>query len=228
MEETILLPLPRLRGEISVEEALASRRSVREFSPDPLTVEELSQILWAAYGVSETKWGLRTAPSAGARYPLVVYAVVGRGGVSRGGGESLEPGSYRYDPHAHALKLIKRGDLRADLRRASLDQEWVEEAPVSLAISAIYERTTARYGSRGASRYVPMDLGHLGQNVYLQAVALGLGTVAIGAFRDEEVKRVVGMGPEEVPLYVMPVGRPLRRHVLTPEDLERYYARRRP
>jgi len=225
-EREIPLPYPRLRGSVSVEEALANRRSVREYRDEPLTVEELAQLLWAAYGISETAYGLRTAPSAGAQYPLELYAVVGERGVKSGDGY-LPAGIYHYDIHAHSLTLRKSGDYREALYRAALEQEWVLKAPVSLVFTAVYSRTTRVYGERGRVRYVPMDLGHAGQNVYLQATALGLGTVAVGAFYDDEIGEILDLPPEETPLYIMPVGRPLTHYRLTEKELAQYYQRYR-
>ncbi len=190
---------------MSVEEALARRRSRRSYAETPLTLAELAQVLWAAYGTSLRQHGfnLKTAPSAGACYPLELYAVVGK--VT-----GLAPGVYRYDANNHTLKLTVSGDRRAELARAAFDQNFLAQAPASLAYSAVYERTTRRYGQRGRDRYVSMDLGHSAENVYLQCVALGLGTVAVGAFDDAAVKRILGLPPAEEPLYLMPLGRPSR------------------
>jgi len=222
----IHLPYPRLRGSVSVEEALANRRSVREYREEPITIEELAQLLWAAYGISETTYGLRTAPSAGAQYPLELYVVVGELGVKTDEGY-LPAGIYHYDVHAHSLRIRKAGDNREALYRAALEQIWVLEAPVSLVFTAVYSRTTRVYGERGRLRYVPMDLGHAGQNVYLQATALGLGTVAVGAFHDDEISEILDLPPEETPLYIMPVGRPLTHYRLTEKELAEYYLRYR-
>jgi SagB-type dehydrogenase family enzyme len=222
----IHLPYPRLRGSVSVEEALANRRSVREYREEPVTIEELAQLLWAAYGISETTYGLRTAPSAGAQYPLELYAVVGDLGVKTGEGY-LPAGIYHYDVYAHSLRMRKAGDYREALYRAALEQIWVLKAPVSLVFTAVYSRTTRVYGERGRLRYVPMDLGHAGQNVYLQATALGLGTVAVGAFYDDEISEILDLPPEETPLYIMPVGRPLTHYRLTEKELAEYYLRHR-
>jgi SagB-type dehydrogenase family enzyme len=194
----IRLPPPNLSGRVSLEEALYRRRSVRLYEPEPLTLEEVSQLLWAAYGVTEPRRGFKTTPSAGATYPLVIYLVAGEV-------EGLSPGSYKYLPEEHALVKVKDGDLREDLYVACLRQPWVLEAPASIVMGADFERTTSVYGKRGV-RYVWMEFGHASQNVYLQATALGLGTVAVGAFYDGVVKEIVGM--EEEPGYVMPVGRP--------------------
>lgn len=217
----VFLPLPRLKSEVTVEEAIASRRSIRRYLEKPLTLDQLSQLLWAAQGITEVNRGFRAAPSAGATYPLVIYVVVGEDGVG-----GLDPGVYRYDPHAHVLVLVRHGDHRAELASACLNQPWVREAPVSIVITAVYERTTHRYGERGV-RYVHIEVGHVGQNIYLQATALGLGTVAVGAFEDERVHEVIGAAKGERPLYVMPVGVPQRTHKLALSDLEEYITRHR-
>lgn len=219
--ERILLPLPRLEGDVSLERALANRRSIRDYAREPLRLEEVSQVLWAAYGITETRYGFKTTPSAGATYPLEVYLVAYHGGVLLPDGGFLEPGSYHYDPHSHSITLVKRGDLSRALYEAALEQEWVLEARACIVIAAVYERTTGRYGQRGV-RYVHMEVGHAGQNIYLQATALGLATVAIGAFHDEEVKRIVGLGPGEEPLYLMPLARPLVGYHLSESELEEY------
>ncbi len=197
INEIIKLPEPEYHSHTSVEEALLKRRSVREYKDVPLTLAEISQLLWAAQGVTDPG-GFRTAPSAGALYPLELYIVIGNADVP--------DGIYKYDPHKHELTMIVEGDKRTELCSAALDQPWVKEAPVVIVISAVYERTTTRYGERGI-RYVHMEAGHAAQNIYLQAVSLNLGTVVLGAFDDEGVKRVVNMKDKEQPLYIMPVGK---------------------
>ncbi|MCS7128425.1 MAG: SagB/ThcOx family dehydrogenase [Sulfolobales archaeon] len=224
--EEVLLPLPKKVTLISVEEAMLYRRSIRDYLTTPVAIEKLSMILWAAQGVSETKWGLRTAPSAGATYPLEVYIVVGASGVALEEGVYLEAGVYKYDVHRHSIKLVAEGDRRAELAKAALGQEWVENAPVVIVICAVYERTTARYGERGY-RYVYIEVGHAAQNIYLMATALGLGTVAVGAFYDDEVARVVGVEQRERPLYIMPIGVPQQPYVTSFEEIGSYYSARR-
>jgi SagB-type dehydrogenase family enzyme len=194
--ERINLPRPDFKGNLSVEEALKKRRSIRSYKPVPLTIKELSQILWATDGKT-AEWGGRTAPSAGATYPLEIYAVVGNV-------EGLKPGLYYYEIDTHSLKLLKEGDLRVGLSKAALNQSSVRTAPVVIVITGIFERTTDRYGKRG-ERYVYMEVGHCGQNIHLQAEALGLGTVMIGAFDDEGVKKVLGI--KENVFYLCPVGK---------------------
>ena len=196
----IELPPPSLKGDMSVEEALKMRRSVRDFQDRPLSLEQISQLLWSGQGITE---GIkRTAPSAGATYPITLYLVVGENSV-----KELSPGVYKYIPKTHMLKLVSEGDVRHEIAAACLNQTFIEEAPVTIVIAAEYERTTVRYGERGI-RYVHMEAGHVGENIYLQAVALGLGTVVVGAFLDIDVQTVLGLPDEQVPLYVMPVGYP--------------------
>jgi SagB-type dehydrogenase family enzyme len=202
-----ILPSPRLMSNISVEESLRNRRSRRSFREEAITANDLSQILWAAYGVTlslpawyQARGGYKTAPSAGATYPLEVYALVGNV-------KDIEKGVYKYVPDGHKLIRVIDRDIKADLSAAALDQDMIRIAPVCLFFSAVYNRTTRRYGRRGYERYVCMDLGHSAQNVYLQTEALHLGTCAIGAFNDEKVRKVMQLSGEEEPLYIMPVGK---------------------
>ena len=198
---SIPLPSPSHQGSLPLEKAIAQRRSVRRFRADPLTQAQLGQVLWAAQGVTDTRNGLRAVPSAGATYPLEVFVFVGRNGV-----EGLGEGIYCYQPEEHSLNLKLEGDRRAELATAALGQTFIREAPADIVVCAIYERTSWSYGPR-AERYVHMEVGHLGQNVHLQAQALGLATVMVGAFHDEKVRKVLGLGEEIRPLYIMPLGR---------------------
>lgn len=171
---------------------------MREYSRRALTLAEVSQLLWAAQGMTHRS-GLRTAPSAGALYPLEVYLIAAKV-------VGLSPAVYRYDPRAHVLSMVMEGDQRIPLSSAALGQTFVQEAAIALVFCAVYRRTTAKYGQRGL-RYVQMEVGHAGQNVYLQAVSLQLGTVAVGAFHDERVREVIGAASDEEPLCIMPIGR---------------------
>lgn len=195
----VTLPTPRLEGEVSVERALAARRSLRAFAPDPLPLASVSQLLWAAQGVTGPD-GLRTAPSAGALYPLEVYLVAGA--VS-----GVAPGVYRYEPRRHRLVQASQGDVRERVAEAALSQDWVAEAPAIVVLAAVFERTARKYGER-APRYVHMEVGHASQNIYLQATALGLGTTMVGAFRDEALARALALPAGVKPLGLLPVGRP--------------------
>jgi len=201
--QPIYLPPPSQKGSISLEEAIAKRRSVRDFTPESISQSQLSQILWSAQGINNTRGRYRTVPSAGATYPLEVFVVCGRNCI-----EDIGEGIYHYDLARHSLTLHHKGDVRLELARAALDQEFIYEAPVDIIICAIYERTATRYGARG-ERYVHIEVGHAGQNIYLQATALGLATVAIGAFHDEAVREVLRLDKQYKPLYIMPVGRPI-------------------
>jgi SagB-type dehydrogenase family enzyme len=189
---SIALPTPQLKGKFSLEETLAQRRSVREYAAEELSLAEIGQLLWAAQGITSPT-GQRTAPSAGALYPLEVY-VVKRDGV------------FRYDPANHQLRFHLRGDLRHPLFVVCLEQESVKLAPVDFVIAAVYERLAVRYSDR-APRYAHIEAGHAAQNVLLQAVALNLGAVPIGAFDDVQVQRVLSLPADQQPLYVIPVGR---------------------
>ena len=197
--EIIKLPEPMYDGATSVEQALLNRRSVREYKNEPLTLAEVSQLLWAAQGITEKAGGFRTAPSAGALYPLEIYVLAGNV-------NDLPEGIYKYRPRAHALEKVGEGDKRNELGDAALGQDWVKEGSIVIVFSAVYERTTRKYGERGI-RYVHIEVGHAAQNVYLQAVSLDLGTVVVGAFDDDEMKKIINMPKEEHPLLIMPVGR---------------------
>lgn len=198
----VSLPPPATSGRVSVEEALHRRRSIREYAEEELKLRDVGQLLWAAQGITERASGLRTAPSAGALYPLELRLLAAR--VA-----GLPAGIYRYDPRAHALQPGPGGDLREVLAGAALGQEAIRRAPALLLISGVIGRTEAKYGSR-AERYMTLEAGHASENVYIQASALGLGTVAIGAFSDGRTHAVLQLPPEERLLYIMPVGQ-LRR-----------------
>lgn len=187
-------------GNLSLEEILVRRRSVREYVNRPISTVQLSQLLWSAQGVTGHAEHKRTPPSAGALHPLETYAVVGNV-------DSLNKGIYRYSPAKHALTLVDNGDFLPALGRAAVNQSWLAEGSVVIVFTAIYERTTQKYGDRGV-RYVHMDVGFAAENLHLQAVALGLSTVVIGAFVDDEVHRVMQLAPDEHPLLILPVGWP--------------------
>lgn len=195
---TVKLPEVRHKSDISLEECLVKRRSIRSFNKLPLTIEDISQLAWAGQGMTAS-WGGRTSPSAGALYPLESYFVIGN--VA-----GLDNGIYHYLVETHELELLKKGDFRIELSSAALNQSCVRDAPVSVIITAIYERTTIKYGDRGV-RYVHIEAGHAAQNILLQAVALGLGSVPVGAFYDDKVANLLSIPKNEVPLYIIPVGK---------------------
>lgn len=208
----IPLPTPCLDGRCSVEKALADRRSVREFKDEPMSLAVLSQLLWAAQGVTRKmdkpdwwtgeKWqgGMRTAPSAGALYPLEVYVVAGNV-------EGLDPGVYKYRPLIHELVKVSAGDKRGRMVTRPPGQNWLVQAPCLIVFSVVYAREEVKYAER-AVRYVHIEVGHAVENLCLQAVALDLGSTVMGAFKDDMVKQVIGMNEEEQPVAFVPVGKP--------------------
>jgi SagB-type dehydrogenase family enzyme len=190
------LPTPLARGALSLEETLARRRSVRDFAETPLTLGELGQLLWAAQGITSQE-GHRTAPSAGALYPLELYAVTA---------EAVT----HYEPGTHRLSVHLPGDRRPELYAAALSQSPVLEAPAVLVITAVYDRTERKYGAERTPRYVHLEAGHAAQNILLQAVALDLGAVPVGAFHDDQVQQALALPADHQPLYLIPAGHPRR------------------
>lgn len=200
--EEIHLPPPSYEGKVTVEQALKARRTHRSFKVRPLSLKQLSQILWGAYGVTSTVSGcnMKTAPSAGALYPIDIYAVVGKGGVA-----TLAPGVYHYSPERHSLTCTKGGDQRAALAQHALHQMWMAEAPVVIVITGDYVRCTGKYGRRGVT-YTHIEAGHVGQNVFLQAEATGLKAGIVGAFENDRIIKALGISATHDPLSIMPVG----------------------
>jgi len=197
----ISLPKPSEDGRMSVERAIKERRTIRHFQGKALNLSQLGQLLWAGQGITEKGgFGRRAAPSGGALYPLDLYAVVGKDGVAE-----LKPGIYRYVPDRHSLVEITPGDKRQSVARGSWGQMWMAEAPVILAIVAEYKRITRKYGERGI-RYALIEVGHVGQNLFLQAEALGLGAGIVGAFEDEEIASVLKCSPGQDPICLLPIG----------------------
>ena len=196
--KNISLPPPEIVGNSSLEECLVKRRSVREFSRRSISLAQLSQLLWSAQGITGHADRKRTPPSAGGLHPLETYVVVGNV-------DGLEPGIYKYADVRPMLSQLDDTDVRQAIGIAALNQTWLADAPVAFVFAAIYERTTNKYGDRGI-RYVHMDAGVAAENLHLQVVALGMGTVVIGAFDDDEVHKVMGLPSEERPQLIMPVG----------------------
>jgi SagB-type dehydrogenase family enzyme len=190
-ENVIQLPAPLLHGGMSLEETLAKRESTRNFSSKPLTPSEISQVLWAAQGITRS-WGGRATPSAGALYPLELYLV-------------LREGLFHYMPRTHQLIRVSDQNLIDDLSSAALGQECVRGSPAIVVIAAVYERMERKYGRRG-ERYVKIEAGHAAQNIHLQAVSLGLGSVPVGAFNDDQVRKVLSLPANHEPLYLIPLG----------------------
>lgn len=197
--DQLLLPSPRKGGSVPLESTLADRRSRRELTDEPIELSAVGQLLWAAQGRTDPE-GKRSAPSAGATYPLVVDLVVGDGGVS-----DLAAGVYRYDPDDHAIEYRSKEPVQSALERAAYGQEWVREAAIVVVIAGIEERTAREYGERAGELYVPMEAGHAGENLFLQAEALGLATVPVGGFEDVAVAETMGYDRAR-PLVMFPVG----------------------
>ncbi|MGC2194264.1 MAG: SagB/ThcOx family dehydrogenase [Terriglobales bacterium] len=190
----IALPAPELAGRMPLEEALAQRRSLREFSAQPLSYEELSQLLWAAQGITAPD-GRRTAPSAGALYALEVYV-------------ATSDGFYHYVPAAHELEVRSEEDLRPTLYWAAQCRGFLRDAAAVFVITAVYERIEHRYGRERSPLYVHLEAGHAAQNLLLQAVSLGLGGVPVGGFYDDQVKMALPLRPKEWPVYLIGIGHP--------------------
>lgn len=194
----INLPEPRLDSAISLEKVLCARRSLREFSGEPLELSQIAQLLWAAQGVTGAE-AHRTSPSAGGLYGLELYLIAANV-------NGLPAGIYRYEILTHELVSLIEGDTRQRLFRSALEQTSISQAPAIFALAGVYERISAKYGERGV-RYTHMEAGHAAQNLLLQAVALGLGAVLVGAFDDAKVRRVLKLSKQEAPLYLIPVGK---------------------
>lgn len=190
-EDVIILPAPDTKGNVTVEAAISKRRSVRAFSDKELTLKEISQLLWAAQGITDKK-GHRSSPSAGALYPLEIYL-------------TKKDGLYKYIPDGHKIRRVSDKDLRNSLQSAAFSQSSVSTASVDIIICAVYERVKSRYADRG-TRYTDIEVGHAAQNVHLQAIALGLDSVPIGAFNDNAVFKLLSLPEDETPLYIIPVG----------------------
>lgn len=191
-QKEIILPGPRTKGNMSLEESILRRRSVRSYDSKELSMEEISQLLWAAQGVTDTARGLRAAPSAGGLYPLEIYII-------------KSDGIFHYNVSNHSLEKKGDRDVRGDMVEAAWGQASIKQAPVSVIFCAVRSRVTDKYGRRG-NRYVDIEVGHAAENLHLEAVALGLSSVPIGAFTDSEVKKILGLPRDTEPIYIVPVG----------------------
>jgi len=198
----INLPQVELNTSVTVEQAIQTRRSVRHYTSQPLTMQDISQLMWAAQGITDQKTKFRTAPSAGHTFPLEVYILVGKGSVS-----GLSEGVYHYNPFNNTLEKILVGDVRSELSQAANEQPWVKEAPVDIIITGNYQKMINKYKDEKLStRFVDMEAGHAGQNIYLEAEAKNLATVALGSFKDDQVHQVLNLPDNENVLYIYPVG----------------------
>ena len=199
-EVSMKLPPPKMKGTISLEQAIRQRRTVRGFASRALDVNQVSQLLWAAAGITGGRGFKRAAPSAGALYPMDLFVVAGQSGV-----QQLDAAVYHYQPQGHHLVAGAEGDLRQAVARAALGQMWMATAPVNVVITAEYHRVTRKYGNRGV-RYAMIEAGHIGQNLFLQAEALGLKAGIVGAFDDKKLAERLSLPTAYEPLLVMPVG----------------------
>jgi SagB-type dehydrogenase family enzyme len=200
----ITLPSPQLTGNISVEEAIQNRRSIRKFSNESLSINNVSQILWAAQGITNKQSSLRAAPSAGQVYPLEIYLIAGTEGVN-----GLEEGVYHYSPSNNTLEKKINGDLRADLSSIADNQPWVKQAPVNILITGNYQKMIDKYTDKElCTRFVDLEAGHVGENIYLQSETLGLVTVSLGSFNETQLKQLLQLPDNETPIYIFPVGHP--------------------
>ena len=198
--EIIKLPEPRYDSEISLEESLLNRRSIRSYTDEPVTLQEVSQLLWAAQGITDAS-GHRTAPSAVALYPLSLYLVAGNV-------QEIVDGVYIYQPEDHTIKRLMDGDIRDELSTAAMGQASVRQGAISFVITVDYGKMTARFGEKG-ERFGTLEAGHAAQNLCLQATALNLGLVTAGAIYDDQVADVLDLPENLTPVYVIPVGRNL-------------------
>ena len=198
----VKLPDPCYDSKVSLEKALHKRRSIRNYSDNSLSISNVSQILWAAQGITKKSGGLRTAPSAGALYPIELYIAVGKV-------KGLSQGLYKYNPQKHTILKVMEGDIREKLSNAALKQSCIRRGAVNIIIVGVYKRTAVKYGKR-AERYVLMECGAVSQNIYLQSCALDLGTVLVGAFNDDSLKSILKLPENEYPLGIMPIGKNIK------------------
>ncbi len=190
--EIIRLPMPKTVGKMTLEESLYHRRSQMSFASGYFSNDQISQLLWAAQGITDATWGFRTAPSAGATYPLELYLV-------------KPEGVYHYVPQSHSLELHLKGDKRPSLARAALGQMFISDASINIVICAVADRTREKFGLR-TDRYVDMEAGHAAQNILLQATAMGLGAIGVGSFWDDVVMATLEVPYGYEPLYIIAVG----------------------
>ena len=198
------LPAPVLTGNLSVEEAIQNRRSVRTFNNESVSLGNVSQILWAAQGITDKQNNLRAAPSAGQVYPLEIYVIAGNNSVS-----GLQAGVYLYEPSNNTLEMIMTGDARSDLAQIADGQPWIKNAPIDILITGNYLKMMGKYSNKDLStRFVDLEAGHVGENIYLQSESLGLVTVSIGSFNENQLIQRFNLSSNEIPLYIFPVGHP--------------------
>lgn len=199
-DKAIKLPEPKTTGVLSVEEAIAFRRTRRTFAAKPLSMPDLSQVLWAAQGITEKRWKHRAAPSGGALFPIDLHIVVRKDGV-----KTLPAGIYKYIPDGHYLQTRSEGDVNTKLRDVGYSQTFFADSPICLILVAEPKRSTWKYGERGY-RYIYMEAGHIAENIQLIGESLGFSVGLVGAFKDESVAELLNLKKDESPLYIIPVG----------------------
>lgn len=211
---SIRLPQPKFQSDFSLEKALLQRRSYRAYKKTPLSIWEISQLLFAGQGVIDGD--RRTVPSAGALFPIEVYLVAGK--IKR-----IPAGIYKYQPQTHQLIKILGRDKREELAKAAFSQPWVKEAPATIVICGNFETTTRKYGERG-KRFVIIEVGHVAQNICLQSTSLNLGSVCIGGFDDEKIRNLLNLEKEPRPFYLIPVGKTFKNYPKKEaEIIEKFY-----
>ncbi len=199
------LPKPSFTGNMPVEAAIVAKKTARNFGSTPLTLGQVSQLLWSANGNTSgdatTGATAKVTPSAGALYPLEIFLITGNDTVT-----GLTAGVYKYDPVGNSLETISSGDSRASVAQAALSQMWLARAPALIVIAADFGRTTSKYGPRG-TQYVFMEAGNSNQNIYLQATALGLRVGTVGAFHDNLVMEAIKLPKGISPILIVAVGK---------------------
>jgi SagB-type dehydrogenase family enzyme len=203
----IKLPQPQIKGNMSVEQAMHDRRSIRTYTNMSLSLEDISQLMWVAQGITDTKTNYRTVPSGSHIFSLEVYILIGKNSVSMNNTNKLEEGLYHYNPFNHSLEQLTKEDIRLKLAEASDSQDWVEKAPVDIIITGNSQRVMDKYHDEEISAsFINNEAGHVGQNIYLESTARNLGTVAIGSFNDKKIHDILPIQSIEKIVYIYPVG----------------------
>ncbi len=204
--KTIQLAAPRLTGPVALEQAISKRRSIREFINKPLDYVQLGQLAWAGQGITEKQKGLRTAPSAGATYPITLYF-------------ATQDGLFVYQPREHRLQQLQSGDIRVRLAGAAFKQKAVADAGCDIILTGSSRNLRTKFANKSRT-YMLLEAGHIAQNIQLQAVALGLGSVTIGGFEARSILKLLHRGTDYEPVYIIPVGYPAEQGATTPEELK--------
>ncbi len=192
--------LPKISKKKSAfNKIINERRSCRVYKKIPPTLEEISKLLFSGQGITDKKNNKRIVPSAGALFPIETYLIIGKA-------KKINPGIYKYLPETHQLTIISQKDVRKELVKATLFQRWIEDAPITIILCGVFWRTMIKYGKRGIP-FVYMEIGHIAQNISLQAIELGMGSVCIGGFNKKKVRKILNLESESTPLYLMSLGK---------------------